>query len=257
MAKLNVGINDLATLYPQIAVEWDYESNGTKNPKMYTAGSGQKVWWKCKYGHAWEAAIYSRTAGRGCPICNKSQSTSFPEQMIYYYIKKNYSDAKNKYKDLFTNSMEIDIYIPSINCGIEYDGAYWHNSKAVVKREKLKYEICQKEGIKLIRIRENGADKSDTEERENCDILINISRKPSEKDLKEALISLSLYIPLEIDININRDRMAILESYYNQNTFLSISPSVAAEWHMEKNGSLKPEMFSYASNYKVWWKCVE
>lgn len=32
-------------------------------------------------------------------------------------------------------------------------------------------------------------------------------------------------------------------------------PKIAAQWHLTKNGDLKPEDFTYGSNKKVWWKC--
>jgi len=30
---------------------------------------------------------------------------------------------------------------------------------------------------------------------------------------------------------------------------------VASEWHLSKNGNLKPENFTYGSKTKVWWRC--
>ena len=72
MAKLIVGVNDLATVNPELAKEWDYEKN-EKKPQDYTAGSGIKVWWLCEKGHSWQVAIYSRVSGRGCPICSNKQ----------------------------------------------------------------------------------------------------------------------------------------------------------------------------------------
>lgn len=36
-----------------------------------------KVWWQCKNGHEWQAAVYSRNAGNGCPFCaSKKTRTS-------------------------------------------------------------------------------------------------------------------------------------------------------------------------------------
>lgn len=66
------GYNDLATTHPQIVVEWDYDKNELQ-PTQVTAGSKQKVAWKCmKCGNEWNAVIHSRTGlGYGCPICGK------------------------------------------------------------------------------------------------------------------------------------------------------------------------------------------
>ena len=73
------GENDLQTVNPQLANEWDYEKNGILKPDEFTANSGQKVWWKCNKGHEWQAVIRSRNTGCGCPMCNSERRTSFPE----------------------------------------------------------------------------------------------------------------------------------------------------------------------------------
>ena len=36
---------------------------------------------------------------------------------------------------------------------------------------------------------------------------------------------------------------------------LELYPEIAAQWHPNKNGDLKPEDVSYGSNKKVWWQC--
>lgn len=53
--KVLAGFNDINTLRPNIAKEWDYEKNENKTPDMYTVRSGSKVWWRCKEGHSWKA----------------------------------------------------------------------------------------------------------------------------------------------------------------------------------------------------------
>ena len=61
----------LHIINPGLAKEWHPSRNGNLNPRNVTPGSGKKVWWICAEGHEWEAAIYSRNRGSGCPICNK------------------------------------------------------------------------------------------------------------------------------------------------------------------------------------------
>ena len=64
------GENDLATLAPEIAKEWDQERNGILKPTEMTLSSNRKVWWRCEKGHAWKASIASRTRSQtGCPYC--------------------------------------------------------------------------------------------------------------------------------------------------------------------------------------------
>lgn len=64
------GENDLATLYPDIAAQWDEEKNGALHPSSVTAGSNRRVWWRCEKGHSYRAVIAQRVQrGDGCPYC--------------------------------------------------------------------------------------------------------------------------------------------------------------------------------------------
>ena len=68
--KVCFGFNDLQTLFPLIAEQWNSERNGRLTPVDVTAFSNKKVWWKCENGHEWQAIIASRTSNRcQCPYC--------------------------------------------------------------------------------------------------------------------------------------------------------------------------------------------
>ena len=65
------GKNDLQTLYPDIAAEWDYEKNGDLKPSDFKPGSEKKVWWKCPKGHSYQNQIFLRVKTKcGCPYCS-------------------------------------------------------------------------------------------------------------------------------------------------------------------------------------------
>jgi hypothetical protein len=60
-----VGLNDLVTTHPELAVQadgWD--------PITAKVHSVKKVRWKCELGHIWLATTGSRTRGNGCPYCS-------------------------------------------------------------------------------------------------------------------------------------------------------------------------------------------
>ena len=64
------GVNDLATLFPDVAAEWHDEKNGEKVPSDFKRGSHYRAWWRCRTcGHEWQALICKRTSGKGCPVC--------------------------------------------------------------------------------------------------------------------------------------------------------------------------------------------
>lgn len=54
---------------PALAEQWHPYKNGELTPQDVTLKAHQKVWWLGQCGHEWEAAVYSRSAGNGCPIC--------------------------------------------------------------------------------------------------------------------------------------------------------------------------------------------
>lgn len=66
------GVNDLATLSPDVAAQWHPDRNGENSPQAVTAGSGRSVWWRCEFGHEWQAVIAKRK-NRGCPTCSNSR----------------------------------------------------------------------------------------------------------------------------------------------------------------------------------------
>jgi hypothetical protein len=73
MPKANKDYN-LYLMNPNLVMEWHPSKNGSLRPRDVTPGSGKKVWWICEEGHEWQAAVYSRNRGSGCPQCNKNPS---------------------------------------------------------------------------------------------------------------------------------------------------------------------------------------
>lgn len=60
----------LADTNPQVAAEWDYETNAPLTPDLFSSGSEQKVAWVCSDGHRWLTSIKHRArVGSGCPLC--------------------------------------------------------------------------------------------------------------------------------------------------------------------------------------------
>ena len=70
--KILEGYNDLATINPYLAKEWNYSKNKKLLPTQISPKSGKKVWWKCNEGHEWEATPHYRSYNSKCPKCNKT-----------------------------------------------------------------------------------------------------------------------------------------------------------------------------------------
>ena len=67
--KLVKGVNDLKTVNPILADEWDTEKNSI-GPDEVTSKSDKKVWWKCPENHSYMSSIGDRARGKGCPYCS-------------------------------------------------------------------------------------------------------------------------------------------------------------------------------------------
>ncbi len=246
--KVLKGYNDLQTVNPTLTKEWNYEKNGNLKPEDFTANSGKKVWWKCSKGHEWQATLYSRSTGNGCPVCSLERHTSFPEYAIVFYLKKYGLEVTHLYKE---NGYELDIYIPSKKIAIEYDGYLWHKNKA--EKDLEKNQKCIKDGISLYRIREGLPPLNDS----SIDYIV----QKGQRDLSQILQTvLNEIIGIYVDVNLKRDSIAIenLREYTEkENALLFSNPEIAKEWNYEKNGNLKPEHIESNSHKKVWWKCSQ
>ena len=68
--RVIAGINDLESLFPEIAAQWHREKNGALTQRMVTPYSNRKVWWTCPEGHDFQTVIAYRTQhDTGCPYC--------------------------------------------------------------------------------------------------------------------------------------------------------------------------------------------
>ena len=240
------GENDLQTVNSILAEEWNYEKNNGLTPLNIMANSNKKVWWKCSKGHEWQATINNRNKGNGCPVCDSERKTSFPEYALVYYLEKYGLGVLHTYKG---KGYELDIYIPSKKIAIEYDGCYWHKHRT--KKDLEKNYKCEKDGIKLYRIREGLSPLNDS----SIDYVV----QENPKDLSKVIeMILSEIVGACVDVDMERDAVDIENLRVlteKENSLLFSNSEVGNEWNNEKNGSLKPEHFSPNSHKKVWWKC--
>ena len=244
--KVLIGYNDLVTQKPYLAEEWNYGKNGDLKPENFTTGSSKKVWWICYKGHEWQAKIGHRSSGSKCPICSSERNTSFPEYAIEYYLKKCGLTTFHSYKE---NGYELDIYIPSKKTAIEYDGYFYHKTKA--KKDLEKNSKCAHDGIKLYRLREGLPLLNDS----SIDYFIYVNQSNISEVIQKIIIEI---VGINLDVNVKRDAIAIenlRERTEKENSIISLNPQLASEWNYEKNGDLKPENFTIGSSKKVWWKC--
>lgn len=185
--KVMRGFNDLLTVVPEVAAEWDCEKNMSLRPDMVMAASHESVWWKCGRGHSWKSKIATRYGGHGCPYCagklpiigETDLKTLRPDLCVQWDVEKNYP------------------LLPEHLTSCSYKKVWWvcakgHSFQSTVANRK----------------KGNG-----------CPYCA--------------------------------DKLPI----HGVTDFSTIHPELVVEWDFEKNGKHCPEDFTAASHKKIWWRC--
>ena len=282
MAKLMRGVNDLATVNPELAKQWHPTKNGDLKPTDVTSGSKRKVWWLYPYDDErtgkhfdfeWEATIGSRNKDIGCPfLSNRSVWQGFNDlATINPELAKQWHPYKNgnlKPTDVTANNarkvwwllpyddektckhfdFEWEAVIYDRNNGIKcpfFNGAsVWQgfNDLATVNPDLAKEWHPTKNG-----------------NLKPTDITANNARKvwwllPYD-DPKTGK-----HFDFEWEARVlnrsNGNGCPYLNGTYiwqGFNDLATVNPELASQWHPTKNGNLKPENVSYGSKRKVWW----
>lgn len=108
--------------------------------------------WKHTCGKSYTSGISERGIRR-CPSC--SAGTSQGEQAVGNFIRSLGFDVVQRTKNIIA-PREIDIWIPSKNLAIEFDGTYWHSAKFEGREKSMsKIKMCDDKGIRLITVQEH------------------------------------------------------------------------------------------------------
>lgn len=92
-----------------------------------------------------------------CTLCFPiSETSSIKEKEFFSFISSIYNgEIIGSYRDKY----EIDVYLPELKLGLEFNGLYWHSELFRIKNYHLeKKEYFRKKGIKIIHIWEDDWD---------------------------------------------------------------------------------------------------
>ena len=155
---------------------------------------------------------------------------------------------------------EIDIFLPQIGIGIEYDGAIYHQN--LIDEDLAKNALLASLGLHLIRVRERPLEPTS-----DLDV-ITPTRRLSKNDVDHLLKSILKAVPstdtvispyLSQNDFINQSDYAQYISYSDrpipENSLAEKFPDLALQWDHEKNAPLTPYDFSHGSKHRVWWIC--
>lgn len=247
--------NSLGTVNPTLAEQWHPTENLPLTPFEVAPAGDNRVWWKCPKGddHEWEATVNHRASGTGCPFCNPVWS--IPELRLYCELKTIFPNVQHRAK---VSGQEVDIYIPEIRVGIEYDGVHWHRNnleKDEAKNQKLESTLL------LIRVRELGLPVIGMHDI-SCEALSVETVKDLLRKIRSATNVPSDFVE-RLEEYLGKKHWAASEMFsklYAERKTVSIEsslshkfPHLAEEWHPTKNEGLLPEQFSQGAARKVWW----
>jgi hypothetical protein len=106
--------------------------------------------WKHTCGHEYTSNITSRGL-RFCPRC--SNGTSRAESELGDWIEGLGFRVLRRNREF---GFELDLYLPDLKLGIEYDGTYWHSARFVSQEKSMqKLEWAEAAGVRLITLQEH------------------------------------------------------------------------------------------------------
>lgn len=125
------------------------------SPDEITASSGRRVILECEKGHEWSPFAY---AIGGCPQCMQGSMTSKEEESFASFLSSLLpnTEIRRSVRGLIY-PQEVDIYIPSKQVAIEFNGLYWHSEKAGKDKDYHynKWLSCKNKGVQLITVWED------------------------------------------------------------------------------------------------------
>lgn len=157
--------NRLSMIFPELSNEWNFDKNNELTPYNVSYGSERKVWWICtNCNYEWEAKVYNKVKGSGCPQCFESQGEKSVRNVLEslslsFKSQYEFKDLKGLNGGLLRFDFAVFDQHDKLLFLIEYDGEYHFrvifegdNHETLVKHDYLKNEYCREKNIPLLRI---------------------------------------------------------------------------------------------------------
>ena len=265
--KVLSGFNDLATKYPDIAKEWDYEKNNGITPDQVLPGSQKYYYWKCNKGHSFEMTPNQRTSSNSsCPYCSGHRvlkgfndiTTTNPEVLEIWDYEKNTQDPQT-----LSSGSNVIVWWKCQN------GHHWQ--KRIVSQLKHNYcPICSCKkmvtGVNDLATTNPGLLNEWNYEKNTTVNPTTITRLYDKKVWWKCSTcghewQTTIAIRLkgsgcpECGYSVKMQSTIIKNARIKGNDLQTKFPKIASEWDYETNKPLTPYDVTYGSNKKVWWIC--
>ena len=253
------GVNDLQTVNPAVAAQWHPTKNKGLTPDRVAANRNKKAWWICSEGHVWEAFIYSRNQGRGCPFCESRA------------VLAGYNDLATLRPDIAAQ------WYQPCNRGLK------PNQVAVYSHRKVCWKCsCGHRWKATVANRSNG---------NNCPVCANKVVIAGRNDLKTLRPDIAeqwddtnngSITPELVTIGSNRKARWICKRGHSfeatvvarthgsrcpycvgkrpivgETDFATVHRDLLEEWDYERNVKYTPQEITASSHKVIWWRCAE
>lgn len=256
-ARVVEGINDLATLKPEIASEWSVK-NGELKPTMVSVGSHKKILWRCKLGHEWTATVKSRAMnGTGCPYCSHNKilkgfndlASQLPD-VAAEWSEKNYPLTPNQVT-VFANRK---VWWKCKKCGYEW------NTLISSRSGGSKCPCCS--GLILIKgVNDFAATQPNLAEEwseRNLPLTPDMVSEKSHKNVWWKCKTCGHEWKSVINARVKGTSCPVCEDrtvMTGYNDLATTDAHLLAEWDYERNRGISPDRISRYLMQSVWWKC--
>lgn len=173
------------------------------------------------------------------PLIRALQS-SLPEQYIGYYLQKAFGEDAIEYQKHFDwlGNSSLDIYIPSLQLGIEYNGAYFHSNKDDF--DSYKASLCRSHRIRVIRILEQDLQQPKSKKRDAISYYCDKKYKNIDMAINELFKKINKKFGLDIrcDVDIKRDEkdfISHVQYKFYLKTVAHVWPESINYWDEEEN----------------------
>jgi hypothetical protein len=261
------GINDMASHYPKLALQWYYEKNYPKKPNQVSCGSQKSVWWKCEKGHEWQASPYTRIKGGGCPVCSNKKVLKGYNDLLSKCpeLAKEWNYNKNKLNpDEVVYCSEKKAWWKCNTCGYEWESIissrYYGRGCpecAKIKRGKTRSENYAKKNNFELNYPELAKQWHPTK---NGDLLPSMVSNSSNKKVWWLCPICGNEWQATINTRTSGCGCAVCAGRKVKvgfNDLATTNPKLAEQWHPTKNGNITPQDVTRGSHKRVWWLCKE
>ncbi len=260
--QLLKGYNDLATCYPLLVKEWNYEKNNNLKPDEIVAHSHKKVWWKCKHGHEWQATIISRSMNHtNCPYCSGNKVITGVNDFETWCKKNNKENLLNEF-DKSKNHFKASEIFPGGDIEVWWLCPKGHSYSTQIKSRTLRNTNCPYCVHKKILPGYNDLATTHPHIAKEWDYTKNNGVLPTE--VTAGSIVKKYWFICEKGhsyssnlLNRKKGRGCPICSgrvASENHNFLLSNPELCKEWDYAKN-EITPDKVTPNSSKLVWWKC--